>query len=370
MPVLSFDIDRLRRDIDVSDEIMRLIPEENPWLVMTMQSRELPTLTAEYNWFDGEPWAYWTTVNGAHNDTVTSIVLTTGGGVCFAAKDVAKVPSTGEVMYVTAVSTDTLTVVRGYGETAAASIADGAAIVCLGNAMEERSSAPAEKVGQPTKDYNYCEITRTPFGDSATVEAERQVTTEQERSRLTKDKLLDHRLARERQYLFGERKEDAANKRRMTRGLEKAITTNVYDAGGALTQTNFDTQVCEKVFKYGTRQKVLIASPRMVSIINGWANARLQMSQGAKEYGLELSEYVSPHGRLLIAPSKALEQYYAYHSFIVDMKYIAIRSLRKTKLRRNIQAADVDGFLDEYVDEAGLQVRLQKTHMTIKNATS
>lgn len=370
MPVLTFDLDMQRRDLDVAAEIARLVPEENPWVVMLLQSRKRPTRTAEFYWWESDPYGYWSTVAGAQTSDDTSIEVATGTGSLFAAKDIVKVPSTGEIMFVSSVAGDVLTCVRGYGETAAAAIADGAAILNLGNAMEERSSAPAEKIKQPTKVYNYCGIIRTPFGGSATVLAEQQVTNEQERARLTRDKGLDHRLAMERQLLFGERKEDAANKRRMSRGLEKFIVTNVYDAGGTLTEAEFDTEVCEKVFKYGTKRKVLIASARMVSIISGFAKEKLQVSQGAKEYGLDLMEYVSPHGRLVIAPSKTLEQYYAYHSFVVDMKFVSIRTLRDTQLRRNIHAPDVDGFLDEYITEFGLEVQLEKAHMTIKNVQS
>lgn len=368
MAVLTFDLDTQRRDLDVSKEIARLIPEENPWVVMLLQSRKRGTRTAEFYWWEEEPYAYWTTVAGAQTNVDTTIEVAAGTGALFAAKDIVKIPRTGEIMFVTAVAGDALTVIRGYGETAAAAINDGDYILNLGNAMEERSTAPAEKLKQPTKVYNYCGIIRTPFGGSATMLAEQQITNEQERARLTRDKGLDHRLSMERQLLFGERKEDAANKRRMSRGLEKFIVTNVYDAGGTLTEAEFDTEVCEKVFKYGTKRKVMIASPRHVSIINSFAKEKLQVSQGAREYGLNLMEYVSPHGTLVIAPSKMLEQYYAYHSFIVDMKYVSIRTLRDTQLRRNIHAPDVDGFLDEYITEFGLEVQLEKSHMILKNA--
>ena len=292
----------------------------------------------------------------------------------FVAGDIFKVPRTGEIMRVVSVDsvahTVTVTAYRGYGETSAAALLDDDYLVCLGNAMAERSSVPSEKLVQPTKVYNYCEIMRTPFGGSGTLLAEQQITSEQERSRLTRDKGIDHRLALERKLLFGERKEDATDKRRMSRGLEKFIVTNAYDAGGTLTESEFDTSVCEPVFKYGSKTKVLIASPRLVSILNGFGKEKLQISQGAKEYGLDLQEYVSPHGRLVIAPSRALEQYYAYHSFIVDMKYAFFRPLRDTTLRRNIQNPDVDGFMDEYLTEAGLELRVEKCHGLVKNATN
>lgn len=369
MAVLTFDLDTQRRDLDVAKDIARYMPDETPWTVMLLQSRKKATQTAQFFWWEEDVYGYWTQVNNVagYDNAATSIVVDDAS--IFAPKDILKIPRTGEVMFVSAVdtATNTITVVRGYGETAAAAINDNDYVLCLGNAMEERSTAPQEKILQPVKMWNYCGIIRTPFGGSGTVLAEQQITNEQERARLTRDKGVDHRLALERMLLFGERKEDAANKRRMSRGIEKFITTNVYDAGGDLTEAEFDQNICEPVFKYGSKQKVLVASPRMVSVINGFAKDKLRTSQGAKEYGLDLMEYVSPHGRLVIAPSRMLEQYYAYHSFIVDMKYVFFRPLRDTKLRRNIQAPDVDGFLDEYLTEAGLELRVEKAHMTIKN---
>jgi hypothetical protein len=54
------------------------------------------------------------------------------------------------------------------------------------------------------------------------------------------------------------------------------------------------------------------------------------------------------------------------------MDYIAYRPLagRDTTLKTNIQNNDVDGWMDEYLTEAGLEVRLEKTHAILKGVTS
>ena len=373
VPTITSNLDSLRRDLDVSKEIIRTTPDATPFTIMMLKSRKKPTKSAEFYWWEEDAFAYWTKINNGagYNDSATDFVV--DDETIFAAKDIVKVPRTGEVMLVTSIvaSGHHLNVTRGYGETTAAAILDNDDLVVLGNAMEERSSVPGEKTVQPTKLYNYTQIVRTPFGISGTLDAEQQVTNEQERQRLTRDKSIDHKLALERIMMFGERKQDTSSgKRQTTRGVEKFIATNVYDAGGVLTEAEFDLNVCEPVFKYGEPTKVLVASRRMLSIMNGWGKEKLQVSQGAKAYGLNLTEYVSPHGTLLIAPSRTLEQYYAYHSFVIDMKYVEYKPLRDTKLRRNIQANDVDGFLDEYMTEFGLKFQMEKAHMMIKNATA
>ena len=369
----TWALDTERRTIDIANEIARYLVEENPWLTILLQSRKETTSDPEFKWWEEDVYGYWTQINFVAGYPLgTELTFAVDDETLFAPKDIVKVPRTGEVMQV--VSTDpahTITVAaRGYGETAGAAMVNDDYFLNLGNAMEENSTAPAQKIKQPTKLFNYTQISRTPFGASRTVQQSRQVTTEQERSRLTRDKSLDHRLALERAYLFGERKEDALGKRRLTRGVLKFITTNVYDASGELTQAEFDKEVCEPVFKYGKKTKVMACSARMVSIVNGWAIQKLEVSQGAKEYGLDLREYVSPHGRLLLAPCRTFEQYYAYHSAIFDMPNIWLRTLQDTVLNRNIQPNDADGFIDEYLTEAGIQVRLEKAHAIIKNATA
>jgi hypothetical protein len=371
VPTITSNLDSLRRDLDVSKEIIRTTPDATPFTIMMLKSRKKPTKTAEFYWWEEDCFAYWTKINKSAGYTDSDVKFAVDDYTIFAINDLVKVPRTGEVLLVTKVESTGITCTRAFGETAAAALVNDDDLVVLGNAMEERSSVPGEKTVQPTKLYNYTQIVRTPFGISGTLDAEQQVTNEQERQRLTKSKSIDHKLQLERIMMFGERKQDTSSgKRQTTRGVEKFIATNVYDAGGVLTEAEFDLNVCEPVFKYGEPTKVLVASRRMLSIMNGWGKEKLQVSQGAKAYGLNLTEYVSPHGTLLIAPSRTLEQYYAYHSFVIDMKYVEYKPLRDTALRRNIQANDVDGFLDEYMTEFGLKFQMEKAHMMIKNATA
>ncbi len=372
MPVLTFDIDRERRDIDVSEDIARLIPDDSPFVVILMRAKKKVTETAEFKWFEEEPGGWWTQINNATGYTAADTNLVVDDASIFAPKDVIKVPRTGEVMFVTAsnTTTNTITVVRGYGVTAAAALNDNDWLVRIGNAMEEFSNAPKPKLNQPTKVTNYTQIFRTPFDQSMTSAAESLKTAETERTRLRRLKALEHRLDMERAFLLGEPKEDVQNKRRMTGGLLHFIKTNVYDAGGTLTEAEFEN-FCEMLFQYGSSKKLLICAPRVLSVINQFAQGKLKTEVGEETYGVRLVRYMSAHGDLYLVKSRALEKEYAYMAIGVDMDNIAYRPLagRDTKLRTNIQANDADGWMDEYLTEAGLEVRLEKTHAILKNVT-
>lgn len=372
MSVTTFDVDNQRRDLDVSRIISQLTPDDSGLAVILMNARKKATATAEFYHFEDDVNAYWTQVNNSsgYNDSATEIVV--DDETIFKPKDLIKNVRTGEQMLITEVTASghKIKVIRGYGSTSAAAINDDDWIVRLGNAMEENSSAPESNIKQPTKVVNYTQIVRTPFDASMTDAAESRVTVG-ERVRLRRQKALEHRLAIERICLFGEKKEDTTNKRRTTGGILSHITTNVYDATGILTENEFETCFCEPLFRYGSSSKILVASSRLVSVINQFAAGKLQIVPKDKTYGVQITRYLSAHGELNIVKSKTLEKGYAGWGVGIDPENIFYRPLqgRDTKLKANIQNNDVDGWKDEYLTEFGMQVKLEKTHAVIKGVT-
>jgi len=371
-PNYSLSVDKERREIDVANDIARLQPDETPFSVILMRARKKSTGTVEYTWWDSELGSWWTQINSetGHAATVNSLVVDDES--IFAPNDVIKVPRTGEVIYVTGIdeATHKITVLRGYGTTAAAALTDNDRLMRIGNAMEEFSKAPKSKLKQPMKGYNYTQIFRTPFDQSMTGEAENLRTTESERTRLRKDKAVDHRLDMERAFLFGERKEDINNKRRMTGGLFSFLTTNVKDCSGTpLTLAEWE-KYCEMLFAYGAKKKLFVCGRKVASQINSFAAGKLETRSGEETFGIAIKEYISIHGTVLIVTSQTFENEYAGWGVGLEMKNIVYRPLqgRDTKLKTNIQDNDADGWKDEYFTESGLQVRLEKTHAVLKNA--
>jgi hypothetical protein len=374
MPIQTFDIDRDRRTIDVAKEIALLEPDDSPFTVILMRARKKAANGAEIVWFDDKLGALWTQINYSAGYNTSADDLTVDDNSIFAPYDVVKVARTGEVMLVTEIGdSNVITVLRGYGTTSAANINNDDWLVILGNAMKEGSNAPAEKLSQPTKHNNYCQIFRTVFSVTGTEEAEGVITNESERARLTRKEGLKHRLMLEHAILFGEKKEDtvtAAAKRRMMGGLLSYISSNVYNvSSGILTESEFEL-CCEQIFAYGSANKLLVASPRLLTVISRWAVGKLEVLPKADTYGVSIRRYISAHGTLDIVPSKTLRNAYSGWGFFVDLDNIKYRPLRDTKLKRNIQQNDEDAVRDEYFTEATLEVRLEKTHGVIKGVVN
>lgn len=369
-PVVTTTLDRDRRAIDCSKVITQLIPSADPYAVLLMKERKEATDTAEFIWFDDEPVGWWTKASAAADDTATNINVVDGS--IFATHDILKVPRTSEVLRVTATNANVLTVVRGYGTTASAAIEAEDWLVRIGNAMEENSNAPASKLNQPQKFTNYTQIVRTTFDESMTSAHEIKRVGGKERTRLRAKKLLEHRLDIARISIWGEKKEDLSSgkPRRMTAGINSFIQTNRKDVGGSLTEAEWENFL-EMGFSYGSKTKLFVCSRTVGGAINMIAQNKIITTSGEEIYGIRLPKYRSFHGDVIIAVDRSLENAYAGYGFLLDMKNIVYRPLngRDTKLHPNIQANDVDGWVDEYLTEFGMMVRQEKTHAVLFGVT-
>lgn len=190
-----------------------------------------------------------------------------------------------------------------------------------------------------------------------------------------KKKGIEHMVDMTRSFYFGERKEDkTGNKpKRTTGGLLSFLTENNYDANGALTQSEFDNNISEVVFRYGSKEKLLLCSARLLSVINGWAMGKLQVDMGAKKFGLNVVEYITPFGVFKMLHDPILEgAVYGTYGVAIDIENIKYRPLqgRDTSLETNIQNNDEDQRIDQYLTEAGIEVRLPQTHAVITGVTS
>lgn len=189
-------------------------------------------------------------------------------------------------------------------------------------------------------------------------------------------KATEHKIDMARSMYFGELKQDTTgtNAKRTTKGLLSFLTSNNYDAAGALTQSEFDNNISEVVFKHGSKDKILLCSARLLSVINGWALGKLEVNQDASKYGLAIFDYITPFGKYhLMNDQRLLEgAIYGGYGIVLDpenIKYCPLEG-RDTRLETNIQANDEDKRTDQYITEAALEVRLPDTHAVITGVTS
>lgn len=374
-PVTTFNIDTDRRDLNVANEILELQPSATPYFVIASRTSNVAAKSLEETWYDDDLAPWWTQADGAEADTAETVLTLDDAGI-LKPKDIIKNTATGEVMFVESISGDDVTVVREYGDetgsggTAAAAITDDDNFMRMGNAMEENSTSPEDRATQPNKYYNYVQVFRTPFSGSLEDLNEDKETNENERTRLRRRKAIEHKLDLERASLFGERNEHISDKRRLMGGLFQFLDNQYIDIAGDLTESVFEESL-EESFRYGAKEKILITSPRVGSVINGFAKDNIETRSGEDYYGLKISEYISFHGTLYVATSHMFERDYEGMGVILDMENIDMMPYAgfNTTLRTNLQENDRLGWKDEYLTMMTERVRLEKTHRVLEGIT-
>ena len=336
----------------------------------------------KYNHFRDELPDRTLTTSAAVTNAATSVVYTNDDDEAFiVAGTLIYVPSTGEVLRVTAnnTTTNTLTVTRGVGQSGTGqAIASGAELVIAGHADQEGGTSPDPISFDPTTDFNYTQIFKTSISVSGTLQNTYLRTGDKEQEQLTKALKL-HMGDIERAMFFGRRDEvngTTANPTRYTGGLLASIT-NVSDAASAfatantITEKEFDRLLVEDIFAYGSNEKIMFAGPRCISNLMEIGKNRWQPTAIDNAYGVSFTRYTTFAGDLLVYMHPMFRQVAGLEkqAVILDMPHLKYRYLegRDTSLVRDIQNNDFDGVKHMYMTECGLEMTHSKVHHVIKN---
>lgn len=369
-----------QRIIDLNEKVLRLEPDAAPLTVISKQLSKKVTNNVTFRWAEKERATRFDAVNNGagYNSSDTSIVVDTG--TLFAAGTLVKNPRTGEVFRVSSVSTNTLTVVRGVGSSAAAMV-DNDPLFILTREVEEGGTSITPIANDPTFTDNYTQIFKRSVEISGSAGSEVEWTSPHDWQLQHEDEAVEHLVEIEQAVLFGKPgTATSSNSKpiRFTGGALHFATQNNTNAGGALTEAGFETFL-RGAFRYGSQKKTLFASPLIVSQLNNFSQSKLTTDVADNTYGVSISRWISPHGTLNIVKHNLLEgATWGGYGILLDLgrgnvkyRYLGGGPLgdRDTKLRRNIQAPDRDGKLDEWLTECGLQFGESKTHGVLTGVT-
>lgn len=278
----------------------------------------------------------------------------------------------------TVASATTITIAangRAYGSTAAAAGADGDELFIIGNVNQENASARNVNTTRTTEESNYTQIFRTSISVSDT-EKNSKLYGGPDLPYLRAKKGEEHALDIERAFWFGEKKSDSntTHPQRATGGILEFITAGnsyVQNQGGNLTAPDMEVFLREG-FTYGNgNTKYLICGGLVISAINEIARGQIQTIPETKTYGMKITQWVSGFGTVNLIHNPLFVGNFAGYAFLLDLECFKYRYMngRDTKLKTNIQAPDVDGEIDEYITECGLQRMQAPRNALLKGVT-
>jgi len=384
--------------LDVADKIMLLEPNKHPLVALLTNVGKVYDGKAwtgsgimkaaagnpEFGWLEDYMGGRYAKVSGTYSTGAVTITVTGAGSssaYIFTVGDVIKNARTGENMLVaTIASATTITVASGgraFGTTAAAAGADGDGLFIVGNVNEENAGARNVNTTRSAKETNYCQIFKTTISVSNT-EKEANLYGAKDLPYLRAKMGTQHGLDIERAFWFGEKKSDTSgtmgHPRRATGGVLEFIeggNSYVQNQGGVLTAPDFNTFLREG-FTYGNSTKTLFCGGLVLQAINEFARGQIRMRPLEKSYGMQIGEYVTAFGTVNLVHNPLFVQDYAGSAFLLDMDCLKYRYMnnRDTRLLTNVQAPDVDGQIDQYVSEVGLQRMQAPKHALLKGVTA
>ena len=361
--------------IDLGDRINLLEPSAQPLAVFTRRANKRRTVATKFSWLEDQSKPRFDTQSGGATNVATTIAVT--NGAYFQQWDQVLNTRTGEQFRVDAVAGNNLTVTRGIGSTALAMNAADELYI-IGTAQPENDTSKPARSDVPSKVTNNTQIFRTPFEISGSLQASSFQASPDEWPRQARNKGIEHAKDLELSFLFGRKSATTpgATEDRTTGGILSFITTNQTDAGGDLSEAEFNAFMLQ-VMRYGSDSKLAMASGVGISALNKFPASKQQTRNDETTYGMNVTHYTSPFGSLNLVYHRLLEgTKYGGYIIVVDMEQAAYRYLandsvsRDTKVLPNRQPNDQDGRKDEYLSEVGLQFGLQRTHGVLTGITS
>lgn len=154
---------------------------------------------------------------------------------------------------------------------------------------------------------------------------------------------------------------------------KRIITVN-----GTLTKDQFENLI-ERAFRKTNDEafeKLVLCGSGFISVFNKAVDRNATVNRklfDSGKAGISMTEWESPHGTVFFKSHPLFNEHSAFRNsaFIIDLGNLKYRPLSDsdTDLLKNRQNNDTDGRKDEWLTEAGLEIRFPESHMFIDNVT-
>ncbi len=379
----TYDLDTEQIELDVLSDIAYYDSQTARLLKIMTNLSKKSAHDRVVRWFEDELLPVWTTVAATATTGQLTVVVQTGHGKYFRIGSVVKHLASGEILLVTAISTDTLTITRDYsGDVTEGQLLPNESLLIYSSSFKEGADAPDPKTTQAVEKTNPLQIIRNSGGVTKT-ELNIATYTEDDMKYQMRKTGEEHARDIEFMLLHGKAKTQTTNIERLAKGLLEFPTTNVVTQAGATLAESDVLALGEKVGRYGSDEKWLVGGLNFIRAVTKLAGVNLRVSPDTKKYGIRINEWdvgnclfkIMRHPMLEANPTASALAHandLDRVALCLDMDFAMYRYLnnRDTKMSMNIQAPKADAVQWEYLTEACAMVRLEKTCGKLKAKSS
>ena len=355
---------------DVSDIVSIVSPYETPLLDHLGDPMRAASSTY-HEWLEDSLLPNKDTINDATwIDPAADTSFDVDNGAYFRVGDQIQATGSKELMFVTDVSTDTLTVTRGYGGTTPEDLTDDKVLLILGNAALEGDDAPDARFTNRVRTGNWTQIFTSSVRVSGSDLAVRKLSVTDEMDYQKQERLRELLRDLENTVVNGtapaSSPQGSSSIRRTMKGIIPSVTTNIYqpDVDGFPA----DTDLTEAQLNLALRSVWETASSRVDTIVcNGYQKRRINSfitssrsyAGNEETYRDMVSVYESDFGvcRVVLCRSVPTDTILLLDSSRIDVLPLAGRSFHYKPL-----ASTGDFDAGEIIGEYTVEFRNQAAH--------
>jgi hypothetical protein len=363
---------------DVSDLIGLISPYETPLLDALGDPMREATST-HHEWLEDELLPNKDAINDStYTDPAADTQFVVDNGSRFRVGDQIQVESSEELMLVTAISTNTLTVVRGYAGTTPEALADNKVINILGNAALEGADKPDVRFTNRVRCGNYTQIFTAAVEVSGTDMAASHLGLADEMDYQKQQRLRELLRDLENSVMNGGQPagnpEGSGSVRRSIKGIIKHLSTNVFHTGdsGFPSGTDLDeakiNYVLRKVWENsGGNVDLIVVGGFQKRKINAFCADSRTYAASDTTFTNMISVYESDFGVCRIVTTRWVPQDAA---LLLDSSRIAVLPLAGRSFHFKPLASSGDYECGELIGEYTLELRNQAAHGLIRDLST
>lgn len=363
---------------DVSDVIAIVSPYETPLLDALGDPMREATST-HHEWLEDALLPNKDAINDdTFSDASSDTTFDVDNGSRFRIGDQVQVEGSGELMLVTGVSTNTLTVVRGYAGTTAEDLADNQVINILGNAALEGDDKPNARFTYRDRCGNYTQIFTAAVEVSGSDMAAKQLGLADEMDYQKQERLREMLRDLENTVINGGKPasnpQGSSSVRRTMKGVIQHLGTNVFapgdsgfPTGDGLDETKVN-YVLRKIWENSSGNVDLI-------VVGGFQKRKINaFCSDSRSYGANdttftnmVSLYESDFGVCRIITTRWLPQDAA---LFLDSSRISVLPLSGRSFHFKPLASGGDYECGELIGEYTLELKNEAAHGLIRGLTT
>ena len=363
---------------DVSDLIAIVSPYETPLLdALGAPMRE--ATSTHHEWLEDELLPNKDAINDdTYTDPDVDTDFVVDNGSRFRVGDQIQVEGSEELMLVTGIDGNTLTVVRGYAGTTAEDLADNQIINILGNAALEGADKPSARFTNRTRCGNYTQIFSATVEVSGTDMAASQLGLADEMDYQKQERLRELLRYLENTALNGgqpaSNPEGSGSVRRSMRGITQHLSTNVFHTGdsGFPSGTDLDetkiNYILRKIWENSNGNvDLIVVGGFQKRKINAFATDSRSYTAGDTTFTDMISIYESDFGVCRIVTTRWIPQDAA---LLLDSSRINVLPLAGRNFHFKPLASSGDYECGELIGEYTLELKNEAAHGLIRDLST